>query len=87
MLSKLQCPRCKNEEILEHHNFCKICGLRLPKESVNSSVTLIIPVDDIKLRTEPMKSTVRSRKQKWTSYKRVSLKEVRKCLSTYSASL
>ena len=49
--------------------------------------TLIIPVDDIKLRTEPMKSTVRSRKSKWTSYKRVSLKEVRKCLSTYSASL
>jgi hypothetical protein len=51
------------------------------------TVTLIIPVDDIKLRTEPMKSTVRSRKQKWTSYKRVSLKEVRKCLNTYSDSL
>lgn len=87
MLNKPQCPRCKNEEILEHHNFCKICGLRLPKESVNSSATLIIPVDDIKLRTEPMKSTVKSRKQKWTSYKRVSLKEVRKCLNTYSDSL
>ena len=51
------------------------------------TVTLIIPVDDIKLRTEPMKSTVRSRKQKWTSYKRFSLKEVRKCLNMYSASL
>ncbi len=50
-------------------------------------VTLIIPVEDIKLLTKPMKSTVRSRKQKWTSYKRVSLKEVRKCLSTYSDSL
>lgn len=49
--------------------------------------TLIIPVDDIKVRTEPMKSTVRSRKQKWTSYKRFSLKEVRKCLSMYSVSL
>ena len=49
--------------------------------------TLIIPVDDIKIRTEPMKSAVRSRKQKWTSYKRVSLKEVRKCLSMYLASL
>lgn len=83
----MKCPRCKNEEILEHHNFCEICSLRLPKEKVNSTVTLIIPVDDIKLRTEPIKSTVRSRKQKWTSYKRFSLKEVRKCLSTYSASL
>ena len=51
------------------------------------TATLIVPVDDIKLRTESMKSTVRSRKQKWTSYKRFSLKEVRKCLSTYSASL
>lgn len=49
--------------------------------------TLIISVDDIKLRTESMKSTVRSRKQKWTSYKRVSPKEVRRCLSTYSDSL
>lgn len=49
--------------------------------------TLIIPVDDIKLQTELVKSIVRSRKSKWTSYKRVSLKEVRKCLSTYSASL
>ena len=35
-----------------------------------TQATLIIPVDDIKLRTEPMKSTVRSRKSKWTSYKR-----------------
>lgn len=51
------------------------------------TATLIIPVDDIKLRTKLMKSTVKSRKPKWTSYKRVSLKEVRKCLSTYSASL
>lgn len=51
------------------------------------TATLIVPVDDIKLRTESMKSTVRSRKQKWTSYKRFSLKEVRKCLSTYLASL
>ena len=83
----MKCPRCKNEEILEQHNFCKICGLRLSKESVDSSVALIIPVDAIKLQTEPMKSTVRSRKQKWTSYKRVSLKEVRKCLSMYSGSL
>ena len=87
MLNKLQCPRCKNEEILEYHNFCKICRLRLPKEKVNSAVTLIIPVEDIKLLTKPMKSTVRSRKQKWTSYKRFSLKEVRRCLSTYSDSL
>ena len=83
----MKCLRCKNEEILEYHNFCKICGLRLPKEKVNSAVTLIIPVDDIKLRTKPMKSTVKSRKQKWTSYKRLSLKEVRRCLSTYSDSL
>lgn len=83
----MKCPRCKNEEILEHHNFCKTCGLRLPKEKVNSAATLIIPVDDIKLRTEPMKSAIRSRKQKWTSYKRFSLKEVRKCLNMYSGSL
>lgn len=52
-----------------------------------TQATLIIPVDDIKFQTEPMKSTVRSRKQKWTSYKRVSTKEVRRCLSTYSDSL
>lgn len=51
------------------------------------TATLIIPVDDIKFQTEPMKSTVKSRKQKWTSYKRFSLKEVRKCLSMYSVSL
>lgn len=51
------------------------------------TVTLIIPVDDIKFQTEPMQSTVRSRKQKWTSYKRFSLKEVCKCLNTYSGSL
>lgn len=87
MLNKLQCPRCKNEEILEYHNFCKICGLRLPKEKVNSVVTLIISVDDIDFKTVPTQATARSRKQKWTSYKRVSLKEVRKCLSTYSDSL
>ena len=52
-----------------------------------TQATLIIPVDDIKLRTEPMKSIARSRKQKWTIYKRFSLKEVRKCFSTYSDSL
>ena len=51
------------------------------------TATLIIPVDDIKFQTEPMKSTVKSRKQKWTSYKQFSLKEVRKCLSMYSVSL
>ena len=51
------------------------------------TATLIIPVDDIKLQNEPMKSTVKSRKQKWTSYKRFSPKEVRKCLNMYSASL
>lgn len=51
------------------------------------TATLIIPVDDIKLQNEPVKLTVRSRKQKWTSYKRFNLKEVRKCLNMYSASL
>ena len=65
----MKCPRCKNEEILDHHKFCAICGLRLPKESVNSSVALIIPVDDIELKTEPMKAIARSRKQVWTRYK------------------
>lgn len=52
-----------------------------------TQATLIIPVDNINLETEPMKSTVKSRKQKWTSYKRHSLKEVRKCLNTCSGSL
>ncbi|WP_154668836.1 hypothetical protein [Niameybacter massiliensis] len=51
------------------------------------TTTLIIPVDDIELRTEPMKSTVKSRKQKWTSYKGHNVKEVRRCLNTCSASL
>jgi hypothetical protein len=53
----------------------------------NQTATLIVPVEDIKMRTKPMQSTVKSRKNRWTSYKRFSLKEVCKCLSMYSASL
>lgn len=49
--------------------------------------TLIIPVDDIELRTEPMKSTVKNRKQKWTSYEPHRLKEVHKCLNMCLVSL
>lgn len=45
---------------------------RLFKDVVLKSVeaTLIIPVDDIKLQTELVKSIVRSRKSKWTSYRK-----------------
>lgn len=53
----------------------------------NQTATLIVPVDDIKMQTKPMQSTVRSRKNRLTSYKRFSLKEVYKCLSMYSVSL
>lgn len=53
----------------------------------NQTATLIVPVEDIKMQIKPMQSTVKSRKQKWTSYKRFSLKEVCKCLNTYSGSL
>lgn len=53
----------------------------------NQTATLIVPVDDIKMQTKPMQATVRSRKNRLTSYKRFSLKEVYKCLSMYSVSL
>lgn len=53
----------------------------------NQTATLIVAVEDIKMQTKPMQSTVRSRKNRLTSYKRFSLKEVYKCLSMYSASL
>ena len=51
------------------------------------TTTLIIPVDDMRFPNKPMESTVKSRKKQWTSYKRHSVKEVRKCLSIHSVSL
>lgn len=53
----------------------------------NQTAKLIVPVEDIKMQTKPMQSTVKSRKNRWIGYKRFSLKEVCKCLSMYSASL
>ena len=51
------------------------------------TAVLIIPIDGIELPFKLMRSTVKSRRQKWTGYKRHSIKEVRRCLNTCSASL
>ncbi|KQL17653.1 hypothetical protein [Cytobacillus solani] len=28
---EMECPVCSNEEIEDHHNFCKICGTEIEK--------------------------------------------------------